>query len=116
MNAHSTFSRRRLLGGVAAIGAAGAGMAVLGAAPAQAAPSRIAYGGNTNYGGALDLLVRARRELAEGGREPSRIQALRRVDQAIAETRQAMREDRRWDNDWRWKDRNYDRWDERRFR
>ncbi len=116
MNANNNFSRRRLLGGVAAIGAAGAGMAVLGAAPAQAAPSHAAYRGGTNYGQALDLLVRARRELAEGGREPSRVQALRRVDQAIVETRQAMREDHRWDNDWRWKNRDYDRWDERRFR
>ena len=109
MKASNTFSRRRMLGGVAAIGAAGAGMAVLGAAPAQAARG-------TDYGDALELLVRARRELSEGGREPSRLQALRHVNKAIVETRQAMREDNRYRNDRRWSDPRYDRWDDRRFR
>ena len=52
----------------------------------------------------------------EGGREPSRLQALRHVNLAIHETRQAMREDRRWDNDWRWRDPRYNRWDDSRFR
>lgn len=109
MKASNTFSRRRMLGGVAAIGAAGAGMAVLGATPAQARPG-------TEYGDALELLVRARQELSEGGREPSRLQALRHVNQAIVETRQAMREDNRYRNDRRWHDPRYDRWDDRRLR
>jgi len=108
MSQSTSVSRRKMLG-VAAVGAATVGLAAVGVSPAQA-------GRGTEYGDALDLLVKARAELSEGGREPSRLQALRHVNQAIIETRQAMREDRRWDNDWRWRDPRYNRWDDNRFR
>ena len=38
------------------------------------------------------------------------------VNMAIHETLQAMREDRRWDNDPRWRDPRFQRWDDSRFR
>ena len=108
MSESNSLSRRKALG-IAAVGAAAVGLAAVGVSPAQAARG-------TEYGDALDLLVRARAELSEGGREPSRLQALRYVNSAIYETRQAMREDRRYDNDWRWRDPRYNRWDDSRFR
>lgn len=108
MSNSTSLSRRKMLG-VAAVGAASVGLAAAGVSPAQARPG-------TEYGQALDLLVRARDELMEGGHEPSRYQALRYVNMAIGETRQAMREDRRFDDDWRWRDPRYSRWDDSRFR
>jgi len=108
MSNSTVLSRRKMLG-AAAVGAATVGLAAAGVSPAQAARG-------TEYGDALDLLVKARDELMEGGREPSRIQALRHVNIAINETLQAMREDRRWDNDWRWRDPRYRYWNESRFR
>jgi hypothetical protein len=108
MSNSTSLSRRKALG-IAAVGAASVGLAAVGIAPAQAARG-------TEYGDALDLLVRARDELMEGGREPSRYQALRHVNMAIHETLQAMREDRRWDGDRRFGDPRYQRWDDSRFR
>lgn len=108
MSDSSTLSRRKMLG-VAAVGAASVGLTAVGAAPAFARPG-------TEYGDALDLLVRARDELMEGGREPSRYQALRHTNMAIHETLNAMRQDRRWDNDPRWRDPRFQRWDDDRFR
>jgi hypothetical protein len=109
MSDSSNLSRRKMLG-VAAVGAASMGLAAVGASPA------LAQRRGTEYGDALDLLVRARDELMEGGREPSRYQALRHTNMAIHETLNAMREDRRWDNDPRWRDPRYQRWEDDRFR
>ena len=109
MSESSNLSRRKMLG-VAAVGAASVGLAAVGASPA------FAQRRGTEYGDALDLLVRARDELMEGGREPSRYQALRHTNMAIHETLEAMREDRRWDNDPRWRDPRYQRWSDDRFR
>jgi hypothetical protein len=108
MSEQSSLSRRKALG-IAAVSATSVGLAAVGVSPAQAARG-------TEYGDALDLLVQARDELMEGGREPSRYQALRHVNMAIHETLQAMREDRRWDNDPRWRNPRYQRWDDSRFR
>ena len=106
MSNSTSLSRRKMLG-VAAVGAAGIGLAAAGASPALAA---------AEYGDALDLLVRARDELMEGGREPARYEALRHVNIAIHETLNAMRQDARWNGDPRFCNPRYQRWDDDRFR